>query len=160
MSGQAIVTIGRKQWAAHLSTTYAELTTGLKGVALLPRATGMLFVLPQEQAVSVTMQGVLFPLDIIFISAQRQVIDVVTAASPGVVLSENTPVRYFLEVNAGEATGIQMGDTVDMVVTSPQNGAGVSSWVSSAISLATFLISGISMAQMLVRVRQRRKKND
>ena len=48
MPGQALVTIRDSQWQAYIAATYAELTTGLKGLAAISRGSGMFFVLPGE----------------------------------------------------------------------------------------------------------------
>jgi uncharacterized membrane protein (UPF0127 family) len=116
MPGRATVTIRDKQWQAYLATTYQELLQGLSGVETIPPGTGMLFVLPADQAVTITTQLMRFPIDIIFISSSLAVVDVARGVVPGLLVSEATPVRYFLEVNAGEATGIEAGDSVSIVV--------------------------------------------
>jgi uncharacterized membrane protein (UPF0127 family) len=116
MPGQATVTIRDKQWQAYLATTYQELLQGLSGVEAVPAGTGMLFVLPADQAVTITTQLMRFPMDIIFISSSLAVVDVARGVVPGLLVSEATPIRYFLEVNAGEATGIEAGDSVSIVV--------------------------------------------
>jgi len=117
MPGQAIVTINENQWSVSLATTYAELTTGLRGVASLPAGTGMLFILPAAQVVSIDTHNMSFPLDIIFISNDT-VIDVARnvqpAPVPGYLVTEETPCDMFLEVNAGEATEVEAGDTVSI----------------------------------------------
>ena len=111
MAGQAAVTIGENQWQVSLATTYGELTTGLRDVSSLASGTGILFVLPSEQVVSVDTTGMGFPLDIIFIS-NNTVIDVARNIEPDYLVTEETPCDSFLEVNAGEAIGIEAGDTV------------------------------------------------
>ena len=111
MSLSAIVTINEEQWTADVASTYTELTTGLRGAASLAVGTGMLFILPAAQAVSVDTSGMNFPLDIIFIS-NNTVIDVARDIEPGYLVTEETPCDSFLEVNAGEAAAVEVGDTV------------------------------------------------
>ncbi len=110
MPGQAVIGVNENQWTVSLATTYTELTTGLRGVAL-PAGTGMLFILPAAQAVSVDTTGMNFALDIIFI-ANNIVIDVARNVEPGYLVTEETPCDSFLEVNAGEAADVEAGDTV------------------------------------------------
>ncbi len=111
MPGQATVTIGENSWTVSVATTYAELVQGLSGVLSMPAGTGMLFVLPAAQAVSVDTTGMNFPIDIIFIS-NNTVIDIARNIQPGYLVTEETPCDSFLEVNAGEADGVEPGDTV------------------------------------------------
>ena len=68
MPGTAIVTINENEWEVSVASTYAELTTGLRGVASLSAGTGMLFLLSPAQAPSVDTTGMNFALDIIFIA--------------------------------------------------------------------------------------------
>ena len=115
MSGQAAISINEHQWSASIASSYAELTTGLSGVTSLPAGTGMLFVLPSKQAVSVDTTGMNFPLDIVFIS-DNIVIDVATNIEPGYQVTEETPCDVFLEINAGEAAEVGAGDTVTIAI--------------------------------------------
>ena len=74
MPGEAIITIRDRQWACSVASTPAELVTGLSGVPSIPPGTGMLFVLPQEQIVTVTAEGMIFPLSVVFITPARTLI--------------------------------------------------------------------------------------
>jgi len=123
--GEAIVTIGDRQWAVDLATTAQELATGLGGLPFLPQGTGMLFDMGVEQIIGVTTEPMLFPIDIVFISGELTVAKVVVAVSPGQQITSGSPARYFLEVNAGEASGIVPGDPVLVQVVRPaQAGVG------------------------------------
>lgn len=148
MANQAIVTINDKQWPASLAITYAELTTGLRGLPSLPAGTGMLFVLPRDQAVTVTTRGMLISIDIVFISGQLEVVDVALGVSPDLLVSESMPVRYFLEVNAGEAEGIAVGDVVSISVSQTVTEAGVGDGISPVVTFAGMMMVGAFMAKM------------
>jgi len=104
MTGQAAVTVNENQWEVSIATTYAELTTGLRGVSALAVGTGMLFVLPSAQTVSVDTTGMNFAIDIIFI-ANNTVIDIARNIQPGYLVTEETECDNFLEVNANAAAG-------------------------------------------------------
>lgn len=83
----------------------------------MPAGTGMLFDLGMDQRyIEIDMSRMLFALDIIFINSARGVVGVVKNAQPGLpVYLESTRLpgaRFFLEVNAGEAEGIELGDDV------------------------------------------------
>jgi len=112
MPGQAIVTINDRQWTVEVASTQTELMTGLAGRTSLTPGTGMLFILPSTQQVTVTTQDMLFPIDIIFI-ANNTVLDVASNIQPGYEVTEETPCDMFLEVNAGEAS-VSSGDTVSV----------------------------------------------
>jgi len=148
MAGQAIVTIRDRQWQAYLATTYEELTAGLKGLPSIPPGTGMFFVLPQEQAVSVTTQGLYFPIDVIFISGQLEVVSVAGSVSPNMLVTEGTPVRYFLEVNAGEVAEAQVGDEVIMSLMQPVAAAGSYDFISPVVTFAGVMMIGSLMVKM------------
>ena len=81
----------------------------------------MLFVFDEERIPSFTMRGMRFPLDFVWISADRRVVDVTedvpAPAAPGDELSgisPGDPVLWVLEVNAGLVSeeGIGVGDDV------------------------------------------------
>ena len=81
----------------------------------------MLFVFDEERIPGFTMRGMRFPLDFLWISADRRVVDVTedvpAPAAPGDELSgirPSEPVLYVLEVNAGvvREVGVAVGDDV------------------------------------------------
>jgi len=133
--GQAVVSINQSQWTVSLATTYAELTTGLGGIDSLSVGTGMLFILPAAQAVSVDTSGMNFPLDIIFIS-NNKVIDVARDIQPGYLVTEETPCDSFLEVNAGEAANVEVGDPVNVEPLYTIVGDDIGAILSFAVPLA------------------------
>ncbi|GAI80177.1 unnamed protein product, partial [marine sediment metagenome] len=134
MPGQAIVSVNENQWEVSIASTYAELTTGLRGVASLAANTGMLFILPAAQAPSVDTTGMNFSLDIVFI-VNNIVIDVARNVEPGYLVTEETPCDSFLEVNAGEAADVEVGDTVSTTAIQ-EPGFDFSSIIGFAIPLA------------------------
>lgn len=134
MSGQAVVTINENQWAVSVATTITELTTGLGGQSSIPAGTGMLFILPSRQAISVDTTQMNFPIDIIFIK-DNSVLDIASDIDPGCLVTEETSCDSFLEINAGEAASVEAGDAVSVEVT-PSEGFDFSQIVSFAIPLA------------------------
>lgn len=81
----------------------------------------MLFVFEDERIPGFTMRRMRFPLDFIWISADRRVVDVTedvpAPVAPGDErsgISPGEPVLYVLEVNAGVVSeeGIGVGDDV------------------------------------------------
>ncbi|GAJ09916.1 unnamed protein product, partial [marine sediment metagenome] len=134
MPGTATVTINENQWNVEVASTIDELTTGLAGRASINPGTGMLFMMPASQQVTVTTQDMLFPIDIIFI-ANNIVVDVARGIEPGYEVTEETPCDSFLEVNAGEAELVEAGDAVSVEITST-GGFDWGSIISFAIPLA------------------------
>jgi len=114
-----MVTIGSTMVKAEGASTPAELETGLMNRTHLNENAGMLFVFPTEQKQSFWMKNMRISLDIIFITADKHVLDIYhsvppCATDPCVTYTSNAPVRYALEVNAGfaEQHGITSGDAV------------------------------------------------
>jgi len=114
---QGIVVIGSKQWVVSITATSSELIAGLSGVARISAGTGMLFDMGSDQNyIGINMSEMLFPLDIVFINSSGSVVGVLHDVEPGkeaYFQATATPgARYFLEVNAGEAEGVVVGDNV------------------------------------------------
>jgi uncharacterized membrane protein (UPF0127 family) len=110
MAGQALVTIRDKQWQVNLAIDYLELIQGLSNTPQIPSATGMLFDLGYDTIFTVTTKEMLFPIDIVRISSALTVTDVAHNVQPGQLVTSESPARYFLEVNAGEASDISVSD--------------------------------------------------
>ena len=115
---------GGVSYAVDLAVTSEERQQGLSGREHMAQDEGMLFVFEEEQGLSFWMKEMHFPLDIIWIDAQCRLIDVaaeVPTPPPGAESSDipraksPSPVRYVLEVNAGqwERNGLQPGDLVE-----------------------------------------------
>ncbi len=113
MPGQALVTINTSQWSVNIASTPAEITQGLSGVLSIPASTGVLFDLSVNYSeILINMSQMLFALDIVFINSTGGVIGILRNVQPGVDVnfSDVSGARYFLEMNAGEAAGISIGD--------------------------------------------------
>jgi uncharacterized membrane protein (UPF0127 family) len=144
---QAIVTIGEKQWACWVASTPEDLQAGLSGVPDIPPETGMIFILPEEQIITVTSENMLFPLSVIFIGGDLQVTEVAYLLAPGDSGTTSLPCRYFLEVNAGEADDIQPGDTASIEVVAVPS-APASGWMAPVATIAGALMIGVLLANM------------
>ena len=117
------VRIGRLAVSAELARTPEERARGLGGRASLMQDAGMLFVFPGEGQPDFWMKDMRFPLDFIWISADRHVVDLtenVPPPAPGTPDSDlpryrpRAAVLYTLEVNAGAiaVAGLRLGDAV------------------------------------------------
>ena len=97
----------------------AEQAKGLMDRTALGEKRGMLFVYPEEQALSFWMKNTLIPLSIAFIDSQRRIIDIqamkpLDDEPPHYVSAE--PAQYALEVNRGffKQRGVKIGDRVEL----------------------------------------------
>lgn len=140
-SGYGIVTIGDGFWQVFIATTLAEITAGLGRAKGIPAQTGMLFDTGYEHLIVVTTEQMLFSLDIIWISEMLKVVDVSRDVQPGQVLVSKEPCRYFLEVNADEASGVKEGYNVAVTFL---EATGVGAIISSITPLVVVgIFSGI-----------------
>jgi hypothetical protein len=119
----------------------------------------MLFDLRVDQPISVTTGPMLFPIDIVFISSSLAVTQVAGNVAPGYLVVSQGPARYFLEVNAGEASGIEPGMPVAVQVLAAQQadltGSLVSTFANLMVVMMLFSLFG-SMARGLFRRLERR----
>jgi len=147
MPGQVVVTIKDKQWQCDVAHTPQELVSGLSGVENIPPATGMLFDMGWDYPViDIYTDEMLFPLDIIFINSAYGVIEVLRNVRPGgeAIFQGEPGARFFLEVNAGEAEGIEVDDGVLYQLVEEVSAAP--SWIAGLVGLIGFAAMGVFMA--------------
>jgi uncharacterized membrane protein (UPF0127 family) len=143
MPGQEIITIGDKQWVVDIASSYLELAQGLGGQPGLPVGTGMLFDLGFEQTIEVTTVPMLFPIDIAFLSEDLTITEIYRDVATGYIVTLQLPVRYFLEVNAGELAGIEIGASVSVEsLVNERMAPSVSDLVSTVVPFVGFLVMG------------------
>ncbi|MGI9272536.1 MAG: DUF192 domain-containing protein [Woeseiaceae bacterium] len=89
----------------YIAETAEQRQRGLMHVRSLPETTGMLFIYPAEQFLSIWMKNTFIPLDILFVKADGQVSSIYYDAEPQSERSMRSlePVQYVLELNAGVA---------------------------------------------------------
>ncbi|MGB6896415.1 MAG: DUF192 domain-containing protein [Dehalococcoidia bacterium] len=120
------VRIGDDVILAEVPQAPQDRARGLGERDFLPRDRGMLFVFDFEHPHAFWMRGMRFPLDFVWISADRRVVEVTTEVppEPGVPEAElqlyrpRAAVLYMLEVNSGvvEELGIRVGDRVEFTL--------------------------------------------
>lgn len=117
------VHIGAVVIHAEVATTPAARSRGLGGRDSMADDAGMLFVFPDARQTTFWMKDMRFPLDFVWVSADKHVEEVtqnVPAPAPGTADADLTlykpagAVQYVVELNAGvvEAAGIRAGDAV------------------------------------------------
>lgn len=153
MSRRVLIIIKDRQWNTSLALTPYELSSGLSNILQIPPQTGMLFDLGVPQVIQVTTVSMLFPLDIAFLSETLVVTEVYRNIEPGYLVTSTIPARYFLEVNAGELEGIDVGDQAMLEVIIPAQ-ATAPDWVAALFGFMGFVVVGVlivSLVQHLVK---------
>jgi uncharacterized membrane protein (UPF0127 family) len=145
MAGQARLTVNGRDWLASLAITPWELTQGMGGISGIQAGTGMLFDMGLEQTIQVTTVPMLFSLDIAFLSDNMVVTEVYRDIEPGYLVTSTSPARYFLEVNAGELTGVNAGDQASLEVISTQDTTASADWITPLVSFMGFALAGLFM---------------
>lgn len=114
------ITINDKKYSVKEAKTEAERRIGLINYDELPEGEGMLFYMDDEKSQQVfTMKGMKFPLDILFINQDQEVVSAHHDCQPNqesVIsttenLQEGDYIAYVLEVNPN--SGIEVGDSFD-----------------------------------------------
>lgn len=145
------ITVGSNQWTITIARTTAELIAGLSGIASIPANTGILFDLGSDRDnIVINMSEMLFNLDIAFINSTSGVVGILRNVAPGdgVTFDKGSGLgaRYFLEVNAGEMVGLNIGDGVvvgDSVVVNGDRAVQPAFWV--GLMVAVVAISQIAI---------------
>jgi len=113
------VTVNGKSWTAEVAKTFDERVKGLGDRESVPANFGMWFVFPNPPGQvqdPFWMKDTNFDLDMIFVDQNMKVVDVKPGnkALSETLITPVAPYLYVLEVNAGEASGVKVGDTVSV----------------------------------------------
>ena len=106
----------------QVAQTEAEKQRGLMGVTFLADTEGMLFVWDEENIYPFWMKDTLIPLDMVWINAQYQVVDITTmqpCTTPTCpVYSPAANAQYVLETRAGlmEEWNVVVGQSVQLLI--------------------------------------------
>jgi hypothetical protein len=103
----------------EIASSPIKRTRGLMWRQNLPVDHGMLFVSSSAEIQSFWMKNTLIPLDIIFIDADGKIVDIKRnflpcKNDPCESYSSVRPAKYVLEINAGQAEKIKIGDTMNI----------------------------------------------
>ncbi len=101
----------------RIADTPMEQARGLSGLATLAQDKGLLFVFNQPTIPRFWMKEMRFPIDIIWIDEEKQIIGIEHNLSPNTfpqIYSPNAPIIYALEVNATwtKQHNINIGDFI------------------------------------------------
>ncbi len=116
---------GSFTWTIELASDNDSRSKGLMFRKEMARDRGMLFRFDETQPVSMWMKNTFIPLDMIFLDETGTVFSIHRSAVPHSeeIISSGGPVRYTLELNAGEVerTGIAAGDRLQHPWFAPAN---------------------------------------
>lgn len=112
------LTIGQKELQVAYANTPELQEQGLSNTAPLTDKQGMLFMFPTETTPSFWMKDMDYALDIIWINADKKVIDITPNLDPKTFpksFTPTSPAQFVLEVGAGfaEKNSITIGTKID-----------------------------------------------
>ncbi|MFH0846503.1 MAG: DUF192 domain-containing protein [Chloroflexota bacterium] len=113
MAEEAIISIRGTEWQVLLTGLRQELRHR-RGTPDLTSGEGMLLDVGSPQIIQVRSLAQAEPLDIAFLSEGLVLVEVYRKVPGGEILNSTLPVRYVLQVNAGELIGIDSGDRASL----------------------------------------------
>ena len=112
---KAILHLGGHRFEARVADTDKTRTQGLSGTAYLPADEAMLFIFDTNSKWSIWMKDMNYPIDIVWLNEQKEVVDIVAHATPDSYPSRTftpkTQARYVVEFKSGtvQQKGIRLG---------------------------------------------------
>ena len=107
-----------RAFTVEVAATDRARAHGLMGRTVLATGTGMWFDFLSPTSVTMWMKDTAVALDIVFIDAAGQVVAIAAQTTPNspALIRALRPVRYVLEIGAGEAarTGVAVGDRMTL----------------------------------------------
>lgn len=98
--------INKKTFKVALVSSDKDMKAGLSGKPQLKEGHGMLFYFGNEQEVTMNMGGMKYPIDMVFINDNDEVVKVATMQEDSKDITVKD-VLFVLEVNSGEAEGLE-----------------------------------------------------
>ncbi len=92
----------------YVAANFEQRGRGLMFVRELPAMTGMIFIYDRDDYLSMWMKNTFIPLDMLFIRSDGTIANIETDTQPQSLKSVAAiePVRYVLELNAGETEAL------------------------------------------------------
>jgi len=115
--------VGKETFNVKVASTDASRKKGLSGIseASLPDDAGLVLKYDTPTDMVITMVGMSFPLDLIFINDDK-VIDVRKGRVGGADINIGKPITCVLEVKLGTKGSVKIGDTVDWIGEKKEDG--------------------------------------
>ena len=102
----------------EIADTKEKRERGLMFRSILDENKGMLFILPEKSFANIWMKNTILSLDILFISEDNIIVDLVKEAFPlsEKIYTSKMLVKYILEINAGliDKIDIRIGDRIEI----------------------------------------------
>ena len=117
---QASLQLHGQRYHVSVMRTQAELQKGLSGTDSLPEGQAMVFAFASDSKWGMWMKDMNYPIDIVWLNSDRQVVYVVKNAQPSsypdTTYKPDVPTRYVIELPSGtiERTGIAVGDAAGL----------------------------------------------
>ena len=107
----------------YIAADYEQQRRGLMFVRDLPETSGMLFVYEDTGVRSMWMKNTYIPLDMVFARADGSVASVIHDTVPQTLDAQTStePVKYVLELNAGTARRLRIGNRSRLIRQVPGN---------------------------------------
>lgn len=118
--------IGNKQFTVEIAANDSDRATGLMNRDSMALENGMIFVFADEAPRAFWMKSTRIPLDIVYINAGGEVVDIKTMQPFDLrAVPSAKPAKYAIELNAGGAAycGVKIGDklTIPAAASEPKN---------------------------------------
>ena len=110
------IVIGDKNWTVEVVSTVDARIKGLGGREGLAPNTGMWFIFDEDSTDPFWMKDTAFDLDMVFVDKDKKVVYVARNAKAfdeKNLIEPTAAYRYVLEIPAGEAQGVEVGEVVD-----------------------------------------------
>jgi len=96
--GSAMVECSFRAWMVSVAGTPAQITQGLKGMHGAPFATGLWCNFGEDCYPIIDTTGMLFNMDLIFVSSGMEVVDMYREVAPGTVVASRALAQYCLQI--------------------------------------------------------------
>lgn len=114
MPQRSVIKLGDYSFNIQIAKSNCDLAKGLSHRKSLPAGEGMLFKFPRSGRHAMWMKNTWIPLDMLFIENNKVVAIHKAAANSITPISPPVDYSMVLEINAGQADGIRVGDGVVM----------------------------------------------
>lgn len=107
----ATVLVGSRAYHLEIANTPASRQKGLGERATMAQSAGMLFVFPSASTLCFWMKGMHFPLDMIWVNSNKQVIHIEQNVQPDTYprsFCSNNPAKYVIELSAGQVAAAHL----------------------------------------------------
>ncbi len=116
----SLLQVGGQRYHVTVMRTDEELDRGLSGTNGLPADQAMVFVFAHDDTWPMWMKDMKYPIDIIWLSSDKQIVHIVKNAQPSsypnTEFAPEKPSRYVVELPSGtvDRTDIKNGDPVSL----------------------------------------------